>query len=94
MSRDQVAAKTRDLLVPMMGAQAGDDAAAVQVQQRPRQLPTVIRLLVAKVVGAEQLAGRVVQPVGGGDRDKRVGSTFHNGVRGLTAPLAVTTECG
>src|SRR5687768_18506454 len=59
-------------LVSMLYRQAGDRAAAMQVQQRARELAAVVSLLVAKVVGAEQLAGGVVEAVGADARNQRV----------------------
>ena len=74
--------------VPVEDAQARDDPAALEMEQGPRQLAAVIGLLVAKIVGAEQFAGRVVQPVGVYARHERISNAFHGG-EGCKGPMTI-----
>src|SRR6185295_11382785 len=63
--------------------------AAMEMEQRARQLAAVVGLLVAKIVGTQQLAGRVVQAVGIGARHEGIGSAFHG-----EATMVTTTSVG
>ena len=74
--------------VPVEDAQARDDPAALEMEQGPRELAAVIGLLVAKIVGAEQFAGGVVQPVGVYARHERIGNAFHGG-EGCKGPVTI-----
>ena len=44
--------------------EAGDGSAAMEIGQGPGQLTAVVGLLIAKIVGAEQFAGGIMQTVG------------------------------